>query len=124
MPQQKIIRHDSTLDRGTEPTPRLTHAHIKTTREQVLEAIVRYPNERFTSPEIAEFMGMPENEYSVRTAIHWLRRNKIIVLANETRRKVYRTNTVTVSLINVYFRAKQCEVDFELLNRAFLRFAL
>ena len=95
---------------------------VITGRKLVLEAISRYPDDRFTSCDIAEFMGIPEHEHSVRAAIHWLRRQKVLSLADETRPKRYKSNTI--SLLNVYFCASQTGVDFDLLNKAFLRFGV
>ena len=111
---QTIIRNETDWDRND--------SKVRVSRQQVLDAIARYPNDRFTSCDIAEFMGIPEHEYSVRTAIHWLRRQRVIKLADETHRKVYRSNTV--SMLNVYFCASQTGVDFDLLNKAFLRFGV
>ena len=108
---QKIIRNETNWDRSGP--------NVQVSRQEVLDAIARYPHDRFTSCDIANFMNIPEHEYSVRTAIHWLRRQRVLKLAEETRPKRYKSNTI--SLLNVYFCANQQGVDFDLLNKAFLR---
>lgn len=114
MVQQKIIRHETTWDRGHP-------SRTKVSSQQVLDAIDRYPKETFTSCDIADFMGIPESEYSVRAAIHWLRRKQIVKIEEEDSIKKKNNKSNSVSVLNVYFRPGQCEVDFSALMGVFCR---
>jgi len=89
----------------------------RVTTEMVIQAIKSLPDERFTSVEIAERMGLPA--YPVRAAVSWLiARNAVEPCGtrrgyylHEGRRKAYK--------ISAYRLREVGEVDIATLNRIF-----
>lgn len=100
--------------------------HLAT--DAVRKAIERYIEQRgenrFTTADIARFMGV--EEYPVRATVSWLARYGLIEIIPGVRSKRYRSiptdrrphdDDYSVSMYRVKERA--AEVDFAALNRAF-----
>lgn len=100
---------------------------VRVTTEAVKRAIEQYvaqSENRFTTADIARFMGV--EEYPVRAAVTWLTRYRFIEIVPGVRSKRYLERPANRRLhgdnysVSVY-RVKEAagEVDFSALNRAF-----
>jgi len=102
---------------------------IRVKTEAVKVAIERYVeqrSDRFTTADIAQFMGV--EEYPVRAAMTWLIRSKMIEIIPGVRSKRYFTPQVDRRLhsdgysVSMYrIKEPACEVDFSALMGAFCR---
>ena len=107
----------------------MTEKTIRVTTDTVQEAIEQYVKDRaenrFTTADIARFMGV--DEYPVRAAVSWLARYELIEIVPGVRSKRYlgdpenpqkRRHTDSYSA-SVYRLRVAAAVDFTALNRAF-----
>ncbi|MBN8285467.1 hypothetical protein [Zoogloea sp.] len=115
MSQQQIIRNVTTLDR--HPAPR------RSTAEIVCQSVMAQGGE-FTTRDIAEAVGV--DEYSVRAALSWLLKRKIVAPAGEASRPYpasagqrLQGKSYTVTLYRVVERGQA--PDFAALMGAFCR---
>ena len=115
MGQQQVIRNVTTLDRG--PVPR------RSTAEVVFKAVIKEGGE-FTTRDVAAAVGV--DEYSVRAALSWLIKRKVVELVGKTSRPYppeagqhLRSRSYTVSVYRVIERGQA--PDLSLLMGAFCR---
>ena len=115
MSQQQIIRNVTTLDRGP--------VQSRSTAEVVFEAVMK-EMEEFTTRDVAAAVGV--DEYSVRAALSWLLKRKVVELVGKVSRPYppeagqhLRSRSYTVSVYRVIERGQA--PDFSLLMGAFCR---
>ncbi|WP_434516673.1 hypothetical protein AB6Q56_08810 [Dechloromonas sp. ARDL1] len=100
------------------------HLPTDAVRDAIERYVERSVEKRFTTADIARFMGV--EEYPVRAAVSWLARYGVIEIIPGVRSKRYLEQPANRRLhgdsysVSMYRIKEKCaEVDFAALNRAF-----